>query len=349
MGSMIGPFTRGLVRHRGNPGTKGRLLAKSLEAYLLALETINRVTITYRIENFCTLMCNAWELLLKAKVLDDAGSRSSIYYPRGRGGPLRSISLADASKKVFPDDRDHTRRNIERVVELRDAAVHLFISDVPKDVMGLLQASVLNYHGCLNDWFGVVVAERVPVGMMTIVFDVSPETLDLGNAVMRRRLGRDAAEYLTSLTDQLRAEHLEHGMSPVFSVQIQYGLATRKTPEDAAVVAFTDPSGSPAGTIAIPKDPSKGWPWRQKELVAELSRRLGRAVNSYDVQAIVDANRVRSRPEWFYQGTVKGSPAQYSEALADWIVKRVEQDPDFIRSCRSRHAERLRRTRSAGD
>ena len=345
---MGGPFSSGLVGHRGNPGTKGRLLAKSLEAYLLALETINRVTITYRIENFCTLVCNGWELLLKAKVLDDAKSRSAIYYPRKRGEPLRSISLADACKSIFPDDRDRTRRNIERVVELRDAAVHLFISDVPKDVLGLLQACVLNYHRCLNDWFGVVIAERVPFGMMTIVFDVSPETLDLGNTVMRRRLGRDAAEYLTSLTDRLRAEHIEHGMSPEFSVQITYGLATTKAPEDAAVVAFTDPAGSPAGTIAIPKDPSKGWPWRQKELVVELTRRLGRAVNSYDVQAIVDVNNVRRRPEWFYQGTVQGNPTQYSEALADWIVKRVGQDPDFIRKCRSGHADRLKRARGAG-
>jgi hypothetical protein len=60
------PLTGGLLRRRGNPGTKGRLLGKSLEAYLLALETINRLTITYRVETFCALACNAWELLLKA-------------------------------------------------------------------------------------------------------------------------------------------------------------------------------------------------------------------------------------------------------------------------------------------
>jgi hypothetical protein len=66
------------------------------------------------------------------------------------------------------------------------------------------------------------------------------------------------------------------------------------------------------------------------------------------VQAIVDVNNVRRRPEWFYQGTVKGNPAQYSEALADWIVKRVGQDPDFIRKCRSKHADRLKRARGAG-
>ena len=35
---------------RGNPGLKGRLVDKSVEAYILALETINRISIQYRIE-----------------------------------------------------------------------------------------------------------------------------------------------------------------------------------------------------------------------------------------------------------------------------------------------------------
>lgn len=51
---MSRPLTAGLLHRPGNPGTKGRLLAKSVEAYLLALETINRLTVTYRVE---TLLC----------------------------------------------------------------------------------------------------------------------------------------------------------------------------------------------------------------------------------------------------------------------------------------------------
>ena len=63
---------------RGNPGLKGRLVDKSVEAYILALETINRISIQYRIETFCYLMCNAWELLLKAKIIEDTRKTNSI-------------------------------------------------------------------------------------------------------------------------------------------------------------------------------------------------------------------------------------------------------------------------------
>jgi hypothetical protein len=35
--------------HRGNPGLKGCLVDKSVEAYILALKTINRLSVHYRV------------------------------------------------------------------------------------------------------------------------------------------------------------------------------------------------------------------------------------------------------------------------------------------------------------
>ena len=55
---------------KGRAGLKGQLVEKSVDAYVLALETINRLSIKYRVESFTHLICNAWELLLKARVLD---------------------------------------------------------------------------------------------------------------------------------------------------------------------------------------------------------------------------------------------------------------------------------------
>src|SRR3990172_4677065 len=123
-----------MKRTPGNPGIKGRLVEKSIEAYILALETINRLSIKYRVETFSYLICNAWELLLKAKVIEDAKTRRAIFFPKIRGEPLRSLALRDCLKKVFPNENDPTRRNLERVIELRDKAVHLVIGQVPKSI-----------------------------------------------------------------------------------------------------------------------------------------------------------------------------------------------------------------------
>jgi len=69
---------------RGNPGLCGKLLDKGVEAYILALETINRLSIQYRVETFTYLICNTWELLLKARMLDQTKN------PRSRNNAFRT-------------------------------------------------------------------------------------------------------------------------------------------------------------------------------------------------------------------------------------------------------------------
>ena len=76
------------MRHNEGFDLKKRLVEKSIEAYVLALETINRLTIQYRLETFCYLICNAWELLLKAKILEDEGKPDSIYYKEQQGNTI---------------------------------------------------------------------------------------------------------------------------------------------------------------------------------------------------------------------------------------------------------------------
>ena len=93
---------------------KERLIDKSIEAYTLALETINRITIQYRIESFCHLICNAWELLLKAKIIDD-GEEKHIYYKKQDSNRKRTISLRDCLRRVFPKQNNPSRRNIEYI------------------------------------------------------------------------------------------------------------------------------------------------------------------------------------------------------------------------------------------
>lgn len=179
---------------------KERLVDKSFDAYVLALETINRITVRYRMEAFCFLICNAWELLLKARILAITDDEADIYYSAVKGQARRSLTLRDCLKRVFSNDKDPIRRNVERIEELRDKAVHLVIGQVPLDLMGLFQANVINYHKHSHDWFGMSLAKREPVGMMSIVYDLSPEAMSLSGNRLRSELGPEAFEFLTQLS-----------------------------------------------------------------------------------------------------------------------------------------------------
>lgn len=83
-----------------------RLIQKSQEAFILSIETYNKLTIKYRVESFSFFICNAWELMLKAYLIKQ---NKSIYY---KDKPDRTISLSECIKRIFTNDKDPLRLNL---------------------------------------------------------------------------------------------------------------------------------------------------------------------------------------------------------------------------------------------
>ncbi|GMV98230.1 MAG: hypothetical protein AMXMBFR83_25820 [Phycisphaerae bacterium] len=319
----------------------GRLLDKSTEAYVLALETINRLSIQYRVETFSYLICNAWELLLKGRLLQQTGKRSSIYYKKVRNQRRMTLALRDCLKAVIPNEKDATRLNLERVADLRDDAVHLVIRAVPKDIMGLFQACVLNYHRLLGEWFGMSLSDRVPVGMMALVYDLNPEQFDLQNPVLRRRLGRESAKYLGEFEARIRRDFEDLGKPAEFCIGIEYKLALTEKPAAADIVLTKGSGGAGFCVVEVPKDPSKTHPLRQKDVLTKVNLALpaGSRINQFDVQCVNRIHSIKKRSEFFYQGTVPGSPAQYSDKYVTWLVQQVKNDSAFFAKARQRYKQ----------
>ena len=92
--------------------TVNRLIDKSIESFLMAIEVYNKPTIHYRIEGFSMFICNAWELLLKAHMMNTQGERS-IYY---KDNPNRTLSLENCIEKVFTNRKAHLRLNLEKII-----------------------------------------------------------------------------------------------------------------------------------------------------------------------------------------------------------------------------------------
>ncbi len=87
-----------------------KLIEKSKEAFLMAIEIYNKPSIKYRVEGFSFFICNAWELMLKSHMINKFGD-SSIYYKENKD---RTITLENCVKKVFTNDKDPLRRNLEK-------------------------------------------------------------------------------------------------------------------------------------------------------------------------------------------------------------------------------------------
>jgi hypothetical protein len=139
-----------------------QLVDKSVAAALAAIEVYNKPDFRYREESFVILLVNAWELLLKAKILKDSKNRlSSLYIHCGKnnrkikrsrtGNPL-TIDLFAAMQKLGLDAV--VTENLSSLVEIRDTAVHFHNDDGVRYVAFTLGVAALrNYQQLAKEWF----------------------------------------------------------------------------------------------------------------------------------------------------------------------------------------------------
>lgn len=118
---------------------KQKLVDKSIEAFIMGLEIYNKPTIKYRIEGFSFFICNAWELMLKAELLN---RNEDIYYSDKSG---RALSLEPTIKKIYSDKNTRVRLNLEKIIELRNISTHFITEDYEAKYAPLFQACVLNF------------------------------------------------------------------------------------------------------------------------------------------------------------------------------------------------------------
>ena len=315
-----------------------RLLRNSQEAFLLAVEVYNKPTIRYRVEAFCFLLANAWELLLKAKLIRDAHSSSVIFYRKVRGQQRRSLSLRDAVKRVFQNENDPVRRNIEEITTLRDAGTHLCVPELEPIYVGVFQASILNYSKKLKEWFRLEALEAGSPPMLSLVVDAA--TID--PVQIRKRHGKEVLDYLVETKRRLAQTASEIGVSG-FSIPLEYRVVVTKKAEEADFDLSLSASAELTGTILeIPRDVESMYPYRQNEAVAILAERLQPLrFTSYDFQAILHLEKVKSCDSSpLHYHFKKVNTHMYSQALLDLVMNRVRRRSGYLDKARAKYKAR---------
>ncbi len=271
---------------------------------------------------------------MKAKLLHE-GKR--IFCKKKRGETRRSLSLEDCLNRIFTSHSDPIKLNIKKIYDLRNDATHLIIPFVPIDIMGLFQAGVLNYPKALRNWFGVNLSDRIPLGMMVLIYDFDPKQHSLEYAKMTRKLSPETVHWLTEFQRTIREQATSLGKATQqFYIPIDLQLAIVKKPDKADIILSSGISGKEALILEVPKDPNKTHPYRQTELVKLVNQKLGGKppFNTFDFQCIKKAFNITTKAEFCY--FPKFSSPQYSEKLTDWIVKQASKNPDFFVRTRSK-------------
>lgn len=142
--------------------SRSRILAEhSVKMALAAIEIYNKPDFKNREQVFAILMVAAWESLLKAKVLKDGGNRLAAIYVKEKGRYKRkkrtkqhfTVGLDEVIERCqLPDV---LKKNIEKLEDVRDAAVHLTAesSALAYVVFSLGAATLRNYARLAEKWF----------------------------------------------------------------------------------------------------------------------------------------------------------------------------------------------------
>lgn len=265
------------------------MLEKSIAAVLSAIEIYNKPDFKYREELFSVLCINAWELLLKAKVLNLAsnkvaalyvmeyrtlknGQKSKIPRPKtNRSGTPQSISLFEAYRVITEEygvKIDNTViDNLSAITEIRDNSIH-FVNDdllLSLKVQELGTASLQNYLYLTKDWFGDILS-GYNFYLMPLSFF---RDFDTANGITLNKNENKILEYIQKIEEKYDADQDVRDCNLTLKIDVKFQKGNSKTGNSYQLT--NDPS---APTVRLVEEEiNDKYPWDYEVLTTRLAKR----------------------------------------------------------------------------
>lgn len=311
-----------------------KLIEKSKEAFVMAIEIYNKPTIKYRVEGFSLFICNAWELMLKAHMINKFGE-SSIYY---KDNKERTLSLEDCIKKVFTNNKDPLRLNLEKIIQLRNTSTHFITEEYEMVYIPLFQACVINFNEKMGTFHNVDMTQVIPQNFLTL--SVSMKALSESTIV---------AKYPEEIANKLLAnkssiEDLENSTNDKFAIRIEhYHFITKNKDKATSIVSIDKNSENPVRIIKELKDPNDTHKFTSKTCIETIRDMLKRAeitllykgeptkFNNFHFTNFCKHFSIKTNEKFCY---VHRQFAQlrytYSQQAIDFIFDELKKDPENI-------------------
>jgi Domain of unknown function (DUF3644)/EC042_2821-like Restriction Endonuclease-like domain len=278
---------------------------------LAAIEVYNKPRFDYRDECCVILLINSWELVLKA-LLSKNGE--SIFYPKRRREPYRTLSCRDALLKAetyFPSSLPALpiRKNLEMLSIYRDNCVHFYNAKGFGVVLyALAQTSIVNFKDLLSAAFRIDLGKEISWQLLPLGLKPPVDALDyMSHGVNNEKKGSTAVrQFLTELanaSEEVHAAGLDTGrVMTVFTVKLE---STKKI-ERADFVIGVQKADVAEGPLAIVRtqDPNITHPLKQGEILEEIGNLHGRRFTQHVFQAIAWKHDLKNKPHLCWKSTI---------------------------------------------
>ncbi|MEM9359944.1 MAG: DUF3644 domain-containing protein [Pseudomonadota bacterium] len=267
------------------------LVDKSINAALAAIEIYNKPDFRYREDAFCVLMQNAWELLLKARILNENngnlrsievwepklkkdGSNSKHKQPKlNRSGNPFTIGFQKAMNIVagYTTDTidDRCVANLNLLTEIRDNTVHFVNEDagLSQRIQEVGAAALRNYMLAVQTWFKIDL-DRYNFYLMPIAFH-SP---DAAIQSLRQSKRPDQVRKLLRQISQTEKD-LPNAGENAFNVTMQIQLKWTRAKGSDAIPVVVEPGNPSAVPVTLRDEDYWARLWTYDDLVSQLRKR----------------------------------------------------------------------------
>lgn len=311
-----------------------KLLEKSKEAFLMAIEVYNKPSIRYRVEGFSFFICNAWELMLKAHIVKTRGE-SEIYY---KDNPDRTITLENCIKMIDTNEHSPTRKNLLRIVDLRNTSTHFIVEEYEMVYIPLFQACVFNFTEKMMEYHGIDMAEVIPQNFLTL----SVSMKSMNSAEIRAKYPGQIADRLVSTMEAINEDIDSNNSS--FAIRVEhYHYITKNASKATDMVHISKDAEPGVQIIKELKDPNDVFKYTAKKLIKEVNNRLGRSktvlknngvpvqFNSYHLDLFNKYYGIKENQKLCYTYKAYSPPSySYSIQAIDFIADEIKKDPENI-------------------
>lgn len=305
-----------------------KLIDKSVEAFILGVEIYNKPTIRYRVEGFSFFICNAWELMLKAHMIKKFGYHS-IYY---KDNPGRTLSLENCIKKVFTNDKDPLRINLEKIIELRNTSTHFITEEYEMVYIPLFQSCVINFSEKLMDFHEYDITKDIPQNFL--ILNVSMKAIESSSVIAK--YPEEIANKLIEKHEELE-EYLSSTQNDKFAIKIEhYHYLVKDKSKATSFVKIDKDANSSVKIIKDLKDPNKTHPYNAKRAIEKINRILQKEkiyikLNQYIFQLFINYYELKSQEKFCYVYQISSQKLySYSQQTIDFIVDEIKKNPENI-------------------
>jgi hypothetical protein len=266
------------------------LVEKATQAAVASIEVYNKPGFKYREETFAILMLNAWELLLKARILKENsnklrsievwitkptkdGKSNKRMAKKNRAGNTMTLGVSGAAVLVQSYSKnsidEYAIENISLLSEIRDNAIHFHNvgRDLHKRVQEIGAAALRNFAFAAKSWFNCDLSEY-QFALMPVAFETPAGMIQ---TIFAEDTKGAAARVAKLLADQERKFPFE--ASKPYNVGVEVELKFVRKAEEHALPIKISPNDPNAIAVTISEeDVLRNYPWAYRDLCRALHK-----------------------------------------------------------------------------